>query len=140
MIPLSSKLESREQEFSEVKQMLERHRFALGGSWDYKNGSFDRPLDEAQKVWLRLPFAVTNGNLDGEASENDAKIQFYQPFVLRHLYNEGVDGEAQPRVLGSLIDQFQSPVDPDASVSAHWVAQAEQTLREVENLFPDQTR
>ena len=42
MIPLSSRLESSEQPFQDMKNALEEHEFALGGSWDYIHGSFDR--------------------------------------------------------------------------------------------------
>lgn len=137
MIPLSSKLEAREQEFVEIMKMLEEHQFALGGNWDYKHGSFDRYLDEAHKVWLRIPFDVINGNLDGETEENDAKIRLGQPYVLKHVYNEGLDPEAQPRTLGGLVDQFQSPLDPDAPVEQKWIEEARSKLEQVEQLFPN---
>ncbi|MCQ6558657.1 YugN family protein [Paenibacillus mendelii] len=136
MIPLSSKLEATEQEFVEMRTKLENYQFSLGGSWEYDHGSFDRALDEANKVWLRLPFDVINGNLDAETEDNDAKIRFGQPFVLKHVYNEGLSSEAQPRTVGSLIDQFQTPTDPDAEIEAHWVDKAKHVLGEVEQTFP----
>jgi len=136
MIPVSSKLENRELEFVEARRLLGEYDFAIGGSWDYDHGSFDRALDEAQKVWLRIPFSATNGNLDAEADENDAKIRIGQPFVLKHQYEEGQDETAQMRVLGALIDQFQSPSNPDAHVEPHWIDKANAALREAEAAFP----
>jgi hypothetical protein len=136
MIPLSSKLENRELEYVEVRRLLGEYDFSIGGSWDYDHGSFDRTLDEEQKVWLRVPFSVTNGNIDAEADENDAKIRIGQPFVLKHLYNDGQDETAQARVVGALIDQFQSPTDPDAHIEPHWVDKANAALREAEAAFP----
>ncbi|GGF97152.1 YugN family protein [Paenibacillus abyssi] len=132
MIPLSSKLESSEQQLTEFQGKLEAFQFTLGGNWEYNHGSFDRSLDEAHKVWLRLPFEVVTGSLDSEAEENDAKIRLGQPFVLKHLYNEGLDPEAQPRTFGSLFDQFQEPLDVDAKIEDRWVDQAKKVLSEVE--------
>ncbi|ALS26814.1 YugN-like family protein [Paenibacillus sp. 32O-W] len=136
MIPIDSRLVSREQEFVPMRNMLEQHRFTVGGNWDYDHGSFDCNLDGDNKVWLRLPFTVTNGNLDADTEDNDAKIRLGQPYVLKHLYNEGLDTEAQPRVMGSVIDQFQDPVDPDAQVERQWVEKAGEVLRQVEAHFP----
>ncbi|CAH1189965.1 hypothetical protein PAECIP111893_00049 [Paenibacillus plantiphilus] len=136
MIPLSSVLESSKHEYVEVKQMLEEHQFALGGSWDYDHGSFDRSLDEANKVWLRLPFTITNGNLDSETVDNDAKIQFGQPFVLKHIYNDGLDSSADLSTVGGLVNQFQQPLDPDAEIESGWVDKARKVLHQVESLFP----
>ncbi|WP_027092765.1 YugN family protein [Cohnella thermotolerans] len=136
MYPLNSRLTNQEQEFVPVRSALAERGFALGGSWDYDHGSFDCALDEANKVWLRLPFRVTNGNLDSETPENDAKIRFDQPYVLKHIYNEGLDAEAQPRTMGALFDQFQDPVDADAEIEPHWIDKARERLREAEAIYP----
>lgn len=135
MIPLSSRLESSEQPFHEMKNTLEDHEFALGGSWDYIHGSFDRYLDEAHKVWLRVPFDVVNGHVDSESADSMATIKVGQPFVLKHIYNEGLDSEAHPRAVGSLVDQFQEPLDPDAQIEQKWIKKAKDVLYEVEQLF-----
>ncbi|QHW30697.1 hypothetical protein GZH47_07375 [Paenibacillus rhizovicinus] len=132
MIPLESKLESSEKEFTEVKSMLEEHEFALGGNWDYEHGYFDRSLDEAHMVWLRMPFAVINGAIDDSTQDLDAKIKLGQPFVLKHVYNEGLDKHAQVQPIGALMNQFQEPVDPDASIESKWVTKAKNVLAEVE--------
>ncbi|MFC5530123.1 YugN family protein [Cohnella yongneupensis] len=136
MQSIPSSLTSQEQEFVIVKNGLSEHGFSLGGNWDYDHGSFDCALDDANKVWLRLPFDVTNGNLDSETQEIDAKIRFGEPYVLKHIYNEGLDKEAQPRVLGALVDQFSDPVDPDAPIESRWVEEAKTKLRKVEAIYP----
>lgn len=132
MIPLDSKLEASEKEFTEVKSMLEEHQFALGGDWDYDHGYFDRYLDEGHKVWLRMPFDVINGAIDGETQDLDAKIKLGRPFVLNHVYNEGLDEEAQVNTLGGLMNQFQAPIDPDGKVDPKWVTKAKEVLVQVE--------
>lgn len=136
MYSLNSRMTGQVQEFVPVKSALSERGFTLGGTWDYGHGSFDCALDEANKVWLRLPFEVTIGNLDSETEENDAKIRFGEPFVLKHLYNEGLDAEAQPRALGAMFDQFQDPVNPDADIEPHWIDKAKERLREVETVYP----
>ncbi|EFM10032.1 Protein of unknown function YugN-like [Paenibacillus curdlanolyticus YK9] len=128
VIPLESDIQSREYAFVEAKERLEQQDFTLGGNWDYEKGSFDRSLDEANKVWLRLPFEVLSGAIDNLDSDNDATIRLGTPYVLKHVYNEGNDEEASVRIAGSLIDQFQSPVDPDAKIEAKWIDKAKQVL------------
>ncbi len=135
MIPISSVLEAREHHFLDTLHALESQRFALGGNWDYDRGSFDRPLDEERKVWLRIPFEVTIGHIDVESADTDARIKLGTPYVLRHEYREGNDPEASFRVMGALFDQFQSPSDPDAEVEPHFVELAKEALQEAERIL-----
>ncbi|MEK8126974.1 YugN family protein [Paenibacillus filicis] len=132
-MPLESKLVGVEEPFDKAISVLQPLEFALGGNWDYEHGCFDRYLDEGHKVWLRIPFEVTHGLLEGEHGGTGTVIQLGSPFVLKHLYNEGLDAEAQIRVVGALIDQFQEPVDKDAPVEDKWIDQARSLLQEVEN-------
>lgn len=136
MIPLHSEIQSKEHEYGIIRTYLEKHDFTVGGNWEYDRGFFDMNLDAEQKVWLRLPFEVTNGVIDREADHLHAKIRMGQPFVLKHVYNEGLDTEAKARMLGALFDQFQEPTDKDADVEPHWVDEAKRHLREVERQFP----
>jgi hypothetical protein len=132
MIPLQSTLENYEDQFMTIKQALTDYKFELGGNWDYKMGYFDRNLDNDNKVWLRIPFQVTDGKLDSESLENGAKVRLGEPFVLKHLYNEGLDAEASVMTYKALVDQFQDPVQADAPVESHWVDQARTLIKEVE--------
>ena len=133
MIPLASKLESRKAQYTQARDLLQREGFSLGGGWDYTGGAFDKPLDEAHTVWLRLPFEVISGKLDADTDENDASIRFGKPFVLHHRYTEGLDGEATMNVFGGLVNQFQEPADPDAPVDRRWLDRAESELRRAES-------
>ncbi|THF73085.1 YugN family protein [Cohnella fermenti] len=136
MIPLTSRIDSKEGDFVPVQTALERRGFTLAGGWDYERGSFDCALDDERKVWLRLPFEVTSGSLDSETKDSDAKIRFGQPYVLKHLYNEGLDPEARARTIGAMFDQFQDPVDPDARVEPEWIEAATRRLNEAEEIYP----
>lgn len=135
MYAIPSSLTSQLQDYDQARSTLSTHGFGLGGNWDYEHGSFDCALDDANKVWLRLPFDVTIGNIDSESSENNATIRFGQPFVLKHVYNEGSDHEAQPRALGAMLDQFSDPIDPDDKIENHWIQLAAQKLKNAELLF-----
>jgi hypothetical protein len=133
MVPIESTLENLEESFGRASRYLHTFDFTLGGNWDYEHGFFDHRLDgEAQKVWLRIPFQVTRGVLDGDTDATDATIQLGTPFVLKHVYNEGLDREAQPRTFGGLIDQFADPLDKDAPVEEDWVEKGRELLRKVE--------
>lgn len=136
MHAIPSLLTSQVKDYVTASNDLSEHGFGLGGNWEYDHGSFDCALDEANKVWLRLPFDVTIGNLDSEKQENNAKIQFGQPYVLKHIYNEGLDQEAQPRAIGGLMDQFSDPIDPDDEIESHWIDKAKQKLNTVEKIYP----
>ncbi|RJX39307.1 hypothetical protein D3P09_07610 [Paenibacillus pinisoli] len=135
MIPIASEVEGMEKKFTEMQVLLAEDKFTLGGNWDYDSGSFDRALDDENKVWLRIPFQVTDGNIDSELSENNAIIRFGTPYVLRHLYQEGNDPEASFRVAGALFDQFQAPSDPDAPVDDRWTERAKEIMGEVDRLL-----
>lgn len=132
MVPLSSDLENREKYFDEWNQYLGSYSFTLGGNWDYDHGYFDHYLDEEHKVWLRIPFRVTGGEFDGEEIGSNARLTLDQPFVLKHLYQDGLDPEARVRISGSLIDQFQEPIDKDAEIETKWVEKANHVLRQIE--------
>ncbi|MDQ1910155.1 YugN-like family protein [Paenibacillus sp. GD4] len=132
MIPINSSIENTQEPFDKIRNYLHSFEFVLGGNWDYEHGYFDRYLDEGHKVWLRIPFEVTHGRLEGDTDATDAVIRVGTPFVLKHVYNEGLDKEAQIRTYGALVDQFQEPVDKDAPVDDKWVQQAKDMLQEVE--------
>jgi hypothetical protein len=135
MIALTSELENEVEEFIHLNDFFGKFEFTLGGNWDYEHGYFDRALDEANKVWLRIPFQVTSGTMDGISDDSDAVVQLGTPFVLKHIYNEGLDPEAVPNVYGSLINQFQEPIEKDAAVETHWIDQAKQILQKLEQSF-----
>ncbi|MFC0213022.1 YugN family protein [Paenibacillus chartarius] len=135
MKPLQSRLEHQEESFDRVRDVLTGFQFNIGGNWDYEHGYFDRSLDEAHKVFLRIPFQATRGVIDAESAQTGARVELGQPFVLKHVYNEGLDPEAEVEVMGGLVDQFSAPLDPDAEVEQKWVTQASQLLEQVEAEF-----
>lgn len=135
MKTITSSLEQVKESFDSVRDHLHEFDFALGGNWDYDHGYFDRSLDEANKVWLRIPFQVVTGRIDGDTEATDAIVEVGTPFVLKHVYNEGLDQEAEAETYGAMIDQFQAPLDPDAEVDDKWVKEATNVLNKVEQAW-----
>ncbi|MBA2940365.1 hypothetical protein HZF08_18885 [Paenibacillus sp. CGMCC 1.16610] len=135
MKTISSSLEQVKESFDSVRDHLQEFDFTLGGNWDYDHGYFDRSLDEANKVWLRIPFQVVTGRIDGDTEATDAIVEVGTPFVLKHVYNEGLDQEAEAETYGAMIDQFQAPLDPDAAVDDKWVKEAAGLLKKVEQAW-----
>lgn len=134
---LDSSLTSQVHDYGISHKLLAERGFALGGGWDYDRGSFDCALDEASKVWLRLPFDVTAGRLDSEAEPLDTEIRFGQPYVLKHVYNEGLNESARAGTFGGLINQFSDPADPDDGIEREWIEKARRKLEEIETLYPE---
>ncbi|WP_227793523.1 YugN family protein [Paenibacillus guangzhouensis] len=132
MIPLDSHIENIQGTYCDLNEYFCQMNFCLSGNWEYKKGIFDKFLDAERKVWLRVPFEVMSGRLDGECDGCDAIVKLGKPYVLNHLYNEGLDDEANISMTGGLFNQFQAPVDPDAPVKSRWVTQAEELLHQLE--------
>lgn len=114
--------------FRALRETFGRFRFHLGGNWDYDHGSFDRILaeDGEATVYVRVPFQVTEGELD----EPQAKVVFGTPYVIKHvaqadatLSAEGLDN--------SLLNQFRKPADPDAPLDERWVEEGRRIVEEV---------
>ncbi|GIP28435.1 hypothetical protein J23TS9_35650 [Paenibacillus sp. J23TS9] len=132
MINLESRLENIEDRFVNIDGYLCTHDFTLAGNWDYKHGYLDKRLDQERMVWLRIPFHVTKGNLDGECGGCHATVKLGRPFVFKYIYNTGTDKHATPHLMGALFDQFQPPLDDDAPLDEFWVEHARKVLNEVE--------
>lgn len=137
MYPISSSLTSQEHKFVAFRRTAAEQGFVLGGNWEYDGGSFDCALDDRNQVWLRLPFQVTLGSLDSETDDNDARIRLGEPYVLKHLYEEGLDRDAVPRGMSAMLDQFSDPVNPDAAVEPHWADKAKSKLKPIEAAYTD---
>ncbi len=135
MKAISSKIENIKQSYAEAESLLHEFGFILGGNWDYQHGYFDKHLDDKHTVWLRIPFQVISGTLEGDTFATDTAIQLGLAFVLHHQYNEGLDPKAEVHVVGALWDQFQTAVDADADVQEKWVKQASEVLQQVEDKY-----
>jgi hypothetical protein len=133
MQPIESSLKGRTDIFADVRDVLAPEGFTLA-NWDYQQGFFDCQLDDKAMVFLRLPVEVREGQLDYP----DALIEFGTPFVLKHVYQTGLDpdiGYATGPQTAALVNQFQEPADKDAPIESHWIQKGEQLVRKVEELI-----
>ncbi|MFS0556199.1 YugN-like family protein [Brevibacillus sp. 179-C9.3 HS] len=129
MKQINSSLPGTRATFGYFREALQPH-FTLS-NWDYEQGYFDRALDDKNMVFLRLPVKVLQGELDSP----DAWLEMGQPFVIRHVYQTGVEediGYMEPLASG-LVNQFQEPVDKDAQIDSRWIRKAEAVVKELEN-------
>jgi hypothetical protein len=124
-------LENKQDSFEQFRSRLQPQGFSVGGNWDYDHGYFDRAMNERQTVYLRIPFQVTKGEFDGESTNPNTVVQLGTPFVLKHLYEDNLDNNADTGLLSAMVDQFQDPVDKDASVEAQWVEKAKEVLQRI---------
>lgn len=132
MIPLSSSLTGKTFTYQEAEQKLNGAGFKLADNWDYDHGYFDYEIDDhVGYQFLRLPFQVTTGSLD--APEDYALIEMNEPFLLSHKYNRGLDDHVKEGNIRAIFDQFQEPVDADASFPEEHIPKGEELLRKAEN-------
>lgn len=128
MLQIESNIVGKEISFGYLRDHIERHGFTIGGNWEYHKGSFDTILSSGggETIYLRVPFIVTQGELDFY----DAQIRFQNPFVIKHVTNVGLDYDE-----GSLLDatgasQFQTPLDKDGYIhdKSKWIEIGEQVV------------
>ncbi len=138
MIALQSSLDGQEGSFGEFTSFFNNHEFILGSNWQIDHGFFDRMLDPKEHVtgqnYLRIPVIA----LQGEIGDDEATVRLGTPFVLCHEYQDSLDDNVVPRVVGSMFDQFSEPEDKDAPIKNQWLEKGETILKEIEQQF--QTR
>ncbi|ELK45945.1 YugN-like family protein [Halobacillus sp. BAB-2008] len=131
MIPLSSPLTGTTYKFNELEKELQGLGFKLADNWDYEHGYFDYKIDDhVGYQFIRLPFAVTSGSLD--APSDYALVEMKEPFLLSHKYNPGLDDNVKEGNFRAIFDQFQEPVDKDASFPEEHVHTGRELLKKVE--------
>jgi hypothetical protein len=132
MIPIEGfTLENKQDSFEQFRSRLEPHGFIVSGNWDYDHGFLDRVMNEEKTVYIRVPFEVTQGEFDGESTNENTVVRIGTPFVLKHQYEEGLDQDADTGLVSGTLDQFQSPVNKDAPVEDHWIQEAKEVLQRI---------
>ena len=132
--------------FDEINPILEDMGFVISGNWDYKNGIFDKPLEEKEIYWIRLPFRVVVGRFDpaelsaSAAGGMDVTIQFETPIVLHHERRTHPTPSNESQPLSGLFNQFQSPAVQDGNVSEQWVKRASEIMNELERKLSSQKK
>ena len=132
MIELPSKLEGRQFDLYKLEQKLKPIGYSIGGNWDYDHGAFDYKLnDEEGYQFLRLPFTAVDGQLD----VRNCTVELGRAFLLSHLYEDGLDDEASTGNFSGSFNQFQEPVDKDASFPNQLIDTGKALVAELERLL-----
>ncbi|UOQ94214.1 YugN-like family protein [Halobacillus shinanisalinarum] len=131
MISLSSQLTDELFDLHELEQNLRPIGFNFSDNWDYEHGYFDYKLgDENGYLFLRIPFSVVEGTLDSPS--NPATVKMNEPYLLAHVYQDGIDDHVREGNFRASIDQFQTPKDKDANFPEEHIQAGQEILQQAE--------
>ncbi|WP_058306863.1 YugN family protein [Gracilibacillus massiliensis] len=132
MFELDSTIENKVFFYREVKRILEKEGYALGGAWEYDHGYFDYKLaNDDGYHFLRVPFH----SLKGEIENENAVIKMDKPYILTHRYQDDVDAYAESSVIQASFNQFQTPVEKDADIPTSYIEKGKIVLENLEVLL-----
>lgn len=125
-------LENVQGSFGRFRDFFEEQGYVIGGNWDYHQGYFDKQLDDEQGyLFVRIPVSM----VEGEFGDDAAQLRIGTPFALRHMYNQGIDGQEDIGLVSASFNQFQKPIDPDASLDEEQIEQAKAEVKRLEQAF-----
>jgi YugN-like family len=129
LIEIQSELEGKHFDLFKLEQLLKPMGYSIGGNWDYDHGAFDYKIDdEVGYQFLRLPFKAIDGQLDSKS----CTVKLQRPFLLSHKYQRGIDDHAEIGNASASFNQFQEPVDKDASFPEKYIEVGKSLVREAE--------
>ncbi len=134
MIELPSKVEGKQFDLFELEQKLKPIGYTIGGNWDYDHGAFDYKINGSEDggyQFIRLPFQAVDGQLD----DNNCTVKLGRPFLLSHVFEANLDDEASTGTFSGTFNQFQEPVDKDASFPQQYIEEGKALAQELEMLL-----
>jgi hypothetical protein len=131
MREIPSTIEGKQYDLYKLEQILKPLGYTIGGNWDYDHGSFDYKIDDEDGYqFLRVPFKSIDGQLDAR----NCTVQLQTPFLLSHMYQSGIDNERSDIGNASAsFNQFQEPVDKDASFPDKYIDLGKSLVKELES-------
>lgn len=134
MIEIESTIEGKRYDLYKLEQKLKPIGYSIGGNWDYDHGSFDYKMDDHEGYqFLRVPFK----SIDGQLDSRNCTVELQRPFLLSHLYEDGVDDDAQSSNWNASFNQFQEPVDKDASFPDKFIDKGKSLVKQLENVLDE---
>ncbi|RDI36663.1 YugN-like family protein [Falsibacillus pallidus] len=134
MIELESRIEGQHYQLYKLEQLLKPLGYTIGGNWEYDHGCFDYKIDdEVGYQFLRLPFTSVDGQLDARG----ATVKLGKPYLLSHKYQRGLDDNANIFNVSASFNQFQEPVDKDASFPEEYISVGKELVKELEEVLLD---
>jgi hypothetical protein len=136
MIEILSRLEGEHFDLFKLEQKLKPKGYSIGGNWDYDQGAFDYKMtDDGAYRFLRLPFTAVDGQLD----DSNCTVKFGRPYLLSHVYQQGLDDQAHSDNSSATFNQFQEPVDKDGEIPENYLEMGKALVKELESLLLVQT-
>jgi hypothetical protein len=134
MIEIESTIEGKRYDLYKLEQTLKPLGYNIGGNWDYDHGSFDYKMDDQDGYqFLRVPFKAVDGQLDSR----NCTVELQRPFLLSHLYQEGIEEEAHSSNWSSSFNQFQDPIDKDASFPDKYIDRGKTLVKQLETALEE---
>ncbi|MFD0051346.1 YugN-like family protein [Actinomycetes bacterium NPDC127524] len=134
MIELSSRIEGRVFSLLDLETMMKPAGYVIGGNWDYDHGCFDYKIDDAEGYqFLRIPFKAIDGQLDSPG----VTVELQKPYLLSHVYENGLDQEGNTGNVSASFNQFAEPVDPDGDFPHIYISLGKSILHELEKILID---
>lgn len=132
MLELPSTIEGKQFDLYKLEEKLKPIGFSIGGNWDYDHGAFDYKLNGVEGYhFLRLPFS----SIDGQLDDDNCTVRIGTPYLLAHLYQEGLDDHADSGSFSGTLNQFAEPVDKDADFPKKFVDNGQRLLAQVESIL-----
>lgn len=128
MLKLETNIEGKHAQFGVIRDQIKESGFTLGSYWDYDKGFFDNILskDDAESIYLRMPFKVIDGQLDSY----NAHISFETPYVIKHIVHLGLEHDGSSLADATGLSQFQTPIDKDGPIEdqVRWIRAGEEVV------------
>ncbi|MBS4220884.1 YugN-like family protein [Bacillus sp. FJAT-49711] len=132
MIEINSKIEGGQYNLHKLEQLMKPKGYVIGGNWDYDRGFFDYKMaDDDGYQFLRIPFTAVEGQLDTPG----VSVQLGTPFVLSHVYQKGLDDQADSSNMSAAFNQFSEPEDPDGSLDEKYIRMGKDLIKELESIL-----
>ncbi|RLQ91102.1 YugN-like family protein [Falsibacillus albus] len=129
MIEIDSNIEGKHYQLYKLEQLMKPLGYDIGGNWDYDHGYFDYKIDdEVGYQFLRVPFTAVDGQLDSQG----VTVKLGKPYLLSHKYQRGLDDHANIFNVSASFNQFQEPVDKDASFPKQYIQVGKDLVKELE--------
>lgn len=132
MIEIPSRVEGKHYDLYKLEQLLKPLGYTVGGNWDYDHGYLDYKIDDEEGYqFLRVPFRAIDGQLDSR----NCTVMIERPFLLSHLYQCDMDDHAFIGNASASFDQFQEPIEKDASVPEKYIDIGKALVQELEQVI-----
>lgn len=133
MIEISSNIVGKQYDLYKLEQKLKPIGYSIGGNWDYDHGSFDYKIDDEDGYqFLRVPFK----SIDGQLDSRNCTVELQTPFLLSHIYEGGIDHDhSEIGNASAAFNQFQEPVDKDATFPDKYIDKGKALVKELENVL-----